>query len=139
MKSISGCTEFHISSYTQCHDPFHSRSKLEAAYRLHKAGIRHCELDSQANFLMHGGKVFIVGFSKATPRCGCEMTRYRVRLCPEMMQMERQLGDGRTNTVLEEIGVPHGWRTCLTEATGTPGDKPHEMATRRYALHPRNR
>ena len=65
--------------------------------------------------------MYIVGFSEAKERCGCEITRDRVRLCPEMMQMEQRFGDGETNNVLKEIGVPPGWRGCLIGATETAG------------------
>jgi len=55
---------------------------------------------------MHRDKVYIVGFSEAKARCSCEMTWDRVRLCPELKWVEQQLGNGETNVVLEEIGVP---------------------------------
>jgi len=104
----------------------YSRSKLEAAYRLHKAGVRHCKLHDRETFVTHGDKVYVVGFSEAKARCGCEMTRDRVRLCPEMMWIEQKFGDGETNSVLKEIGVPPGWRGCLAEATKMAIGKPHE-------------
>jgi len=107
--------------------------KLEATYRLHKAGVRHCGLHNKENFVTHGDKVCIVGFSEAKPRCGCEITRDRVRLCPEMMQIEQEFGGGETNSVLEEIGVPPGWRGCLTEATEMGGG-PYETAAHRRVL-----
>ena len=47
----------------------------------------------------------VVGFSEAKARCGCEMTRDCVRLCPEMMWMEQQFGDGETSNVLREAAV----------------------------------
>ena len=72
---------------------------------------------------MHGDKVYIVGFSEAKARCGCEISWVRVRLCPEMTRLEQQFGDGKTNGVLEEIGVPRGWRGCSAEATGVAGGK----------------
>jgi predicted Ser/Thr protein kinase len=94
--------------------PFlHSRLRLEAVYKLHRFGIRHCGLDKEENFVVHGGKVYITGFSEAKTRCGCEMTRDRVRMCTELKRMEQQFGDGGTNKVLKEIGVPPGWRVCL--------------------------
>ena len=72
---------------------------------------------------MHRGKVYIVGFSEAKVRCGCEMTWGRVKLCPELEWVEQRLGNGETNAVLEEIGVPPGWRGCSSEATrGTGGE-----------------
>ena len=92
------------------------RSKLEAAYRLHKAGVRHNGLHDQENFVTDGKTVYIVGFSEAKARCGCEMTKDRVRLCPELMWVERRFGNGETNSVLKEIGVPPGWRVCLDQA-----------------------
>ena len=94
-----------------------SRLKLEAVYRLHKAGVRHCGLHEEGNFVMHRDKVHIVGFSEAKARCACELTWDRVRLCPELTWVEQQFGDGGTNGVLEEIGVPPGWRGCSAEAT----------------------
>ncbi|KAF9654104.1 hypothetical protein BDM02DRAFT_3181952 [Thelephora ganbajun] len=42
-----------------------NRSKLEAAYRLHKVGVRHCGLNDKENFVTHGEKVYIIGFSEA--------------------------------------------------------------------------
>lgn len=66
---------------------------------------------------MHGEKVYIVGFSEAKARCGCEMSRDRVRLCPELMWVEQQFGGGETNSVLKEIGVPSGWRGCSAGPT----------------------
>jgi len=65
--------------------------------------------------------VYIVGFSEAKARCGCEMTRDRVKLCPELAWVEQQFGDGETNGVLNEIGVPPGWRGCFAEATRVAG------------------
>ena len=103
--------------------PICSRSKLEAAYRLHKAGVRHFALHDKENFITHGGMVYIVGFSEAKPRCGCEITRDRVRLCPEMAWVEQQFGDGETNGVLKEIGVPLGWRGCSAEAARVAGGR----------------
>ena len=93
----------------------HSRPRLEAAYSLHRFGIRHCRLNKEENFILHGDKVYIVDFSEAKTRCGCEMTKDRVMLCPELKQMEEQLGDGKTNDVLKEIGVPPEWRACLKQ------------------------
>lgn len=110
-----------------------SRSKLEAAYRLHKAGVRHCGLHDKENFVTHGEKVYIVGFSEAKARCGCEMTRDRVRLCPELMWIEQQFGNGETNSVLNEIGVPPGWREHLAEAVKMVGGK-YETPVHRCAL-----
>lgn len=78
--------------------------------------------------------MFIVGFSEAKARCGCEMTKDRVRLCPEMMLMEQQLGDGETNSVLKEIGVPPGWRGCLRQATEMAKGTPYETSVHRCAL-----
>lgn len=95
----------------------HSRSKLEAAYRLHAFGISHSGLDKARSFMVHGNKVFILDFSEARKRCGCEISWERVRLCKEMKWMEQQFGDGQTNRVLEEIGVPPGWRVCLNGVT----------------------
>jgi len=66
---------------------------------------------------MHGDKVYVVGFSEAKARCGCEMTWDRVRPCPELAWVELQFGDGGTNGMLEEIGVPPGWKGCSAEAT----------------------
>ena len=56
-----------------------SRSKLEAVYRLHKLLIRHGGLVKEKNFDTHEGKVYIIDFSKAKARCGCELTRDRIR------------------------------------------------------------
>jgi len=53
------------------------------------------------------------------------MTRDRVRLCPEMMWMEQQFGDGEASSVLKELGVPPGWRECLFEAAKMAGWKPY--------------
>jgi len=83
---------------------------------------------------MDGDKVYIVGFSEAKARCGCEMTRDRVRLCPEMMWVEQQFGKGDDSNVLREIGIPPGWRRCLVEATKGAGGKPRETATRRCTI-----
>ena len=104
-----------------------SRSKLEAVYRLHQLGIRHGGLGREKNFVTHEDKVYIIDFSKAKARCGCELTRDRIRLCTELVQMERQLGDGKTNRVLEEIGVPP-WILMAYEV------KPDETAAPRCAL-----
>lgn len=103
-------------------------------YHLHKAGIRHCGFHDKETFAPHGDKMYIVGFSEAKARCGCVMTRDRVRLCPEMMWMERQFGDGEASSVLKEIGVPPGWRECLFEVARMAGGKPYETAVQRYAL-----
>ena len=78
--------------------------------------------------------MYVVGFSKAKRRCDCEMTRDRVRLCPEMMQIEQQFGNGETNNVLEEIEAPPCLSGCLTEAARSAGGKPHETAFHRRAL-----
>ena len=61
------------------------------------------------------------------------MTRDRVRLCPELMWIEQQFGDGGTNGVLEEIGVPPGWRGCLAEAIRMAGRR-YETSVHRRAL-----
>jgi hypothetical protein len=111
----------------------YSRSKLEAAYRLHKAGVRHCGLHDKKNFVTHGDKVYIVGFSAAKARCGCEMTRDRLKLCPELIRIEQLFGDGETNSVLKEIGVPPTWREYLGEAARMAGRK-HETAVNRCTL-----
>lgn len=50
-----------------------------------------------------------------------------------MMQIEQEFGGGETNSVLEEIGVPPGWRGCLTEATEMGGG-PYETAAHRRVL-----
>ena len=111
-----------------------SHSKLEAAYRLHKAGIRHYELDKKESFITGGGRVYIMGFSKAQSRCGCEMSNARVKLCQELMQMELELGDGGTNKVLEEVGAPRGWREYLMGgATTIARGKHQQTAVRRCA------
>jgi len=78
--------------------------------------------------------VCIVGFSEAKARCGCEMTRDWVILCPEMMWMEQRFGDGETSSVLKEIGVPPGWRVCLFEAVKMAGGKPYRTTVRGRAL-----
>ena len=108
-----------------------SRSKLEAAYRLHKAGVCHGGFRNPEAFLTHKDKVFVVGFSEAKTRCGCEMTRDQLKLCSEMMWMERELGDGGANAVLEEIGVPFGWERSLVEAVKISEWKPGETAVRK--------
>lgn len=95
----------------------HSRLKLEAVYRLHKFGICHRVLDEEDNFVMHGDRIYVVDFAMAYARCGCEMTKDRVRLCAEAKLMEQAFGDGETNSVLKEIGVPPGWRVCLNQTT----------------------
>lgn len=94
--------------------------KLEAAYRLHKFGIRHSGLGEARNFVAKGDKVYIIKFSGASTRCGCEMAWDRVRLCPELKEMERKFGHGEASAVLKEIGVPDGWRMCLYEPTRMP-------------------
>ena len=97
-----------------------SRSRLEAAYRLHKAGVHYWGCIEPENFVTHRGKVYMVSFFYAEARCGCEMTRDRVRLCPELLRVEQRFGNGETNNVLDEIGVPPGWRENLVEAAGIP-------------------
>ena len=78
--------------------------------------------------------MYIIGFSGAKARCGCEMTWDRIRLCPEMLWMEQQFGDGEASSVLKEVGVPLGWRECLFEAAKIAGRKPCEAAVQRCAL-----
>ena len=48
--------------------------------------------------------------------------------------MEQQFGDGEASSVLDEIGVPPGWRECLFEATKMAEGKPYETAVHRCAL-----
>jgi hypothetical protein len=54
--------------------------------------------------------VKIVGFARADRECTCDITWFRVKLCPEMRWIELDWGDGETSSVLKEIGVPAGWR-----------------------------
>ena len=106
-----------------------SRSKLEAAYRLHNAGVCHGGFQDSKTFVRHKGEVFLVGFSTAK-RCGCVMTRDQLKLCPEMMWMEQELGDGGDNRVLKEIGVPCGWERSLLEAARMSGQMPARINVR---------
>lgn len=48
--------------------------------------------------------------------------------------MEQQFGDGETNSVLEEIGVPPGWRGYLVEATKTAKGRLNETAVHRCTI-----
>lgn len=134
MKLTSECSKHLVFLLTLSIRLFRSRSKLEATYRLHQVGVRHYDLEGEENFITHGDRVYIVGFSQAEERCGCEITKDRVRLCPEMMWAEEQFGDGETNNVLKEIGVPPGWRMCLNEATWIVEGMSHGTALHTWNL-----
>ena len=127
--NITGLTTHHVLTSS-----LNSRSKLEAAYRLHKAGVCHGGFQDPETFVTHEREVFVVGFSRAKARCGCEMTRDRLRLCPEMMWMEQELGDGGANKVLNEIGVPPGWERSLLEAAMVSERMPTQTAVHKRAL-----